>query len=209
MNSPFYSAAAATFLALAPIVNPLGNLAVFVALTEASGPAEQRSMAWKAGRNVVLILGAFLFIGRFLLHFFGISLPVLRVAGGLIVGQTAWRMVTGRAELNEAEHSEAVEKEDISLVPLAMPVLAGPGAIGVVIALAAHDSRWSAYAGHLAGVVAIGFVTALVLRMGDPMAKRLGHNGAGVLNRISGLLILAIAVQLVANGVLRIAAGGA
>jgi multiple antibiotic resistance protein len=165
-------------------------------------------MAWKAGRNVVLILGAFLFVGRFLLHFFGISLPVLRIAGGLIVSQTAWRMVTGRAELNEAEHSEAVEKEDVSLVPLAMPVLAGPGAIGVVIALAAHDSHWSAYAGHLLGVIAIGLVTALVLRMGDPMAKRLGHNGAGVLNRISGLLILAIAVQLVTNGVLQIAVGG-
>ncbi|MDQ4145971.1 MAG: MarC family protein [Actinomycetota bacterium] len=204
MPREFASAAAATFLALLPIVNPVGNLPLFVALSSEASEAERRSIAWKASRNVILILGTFLLIGRFLLHFFGISLPVLRVAGGLIVGHTAWRMVTGRGELSEAEHTEAVGKESISLVPLAIPILAGPGAIGVVIALSAHMSHWSAYIGHLLGVTAVGLAIALVLRMGEPMARRLGHNRVGVLNRLSGLLILAIAVQLVADGAVRI-----
>jgi multiple antibiotic resistance protein len=203
----FFTAAVSTFLALLPIVNPLGNLPIFVALTSGATEAGQRSIAWKVGWNVIWILGAFLVFGRFLLHFFGISLPVLRVAGGLVVGYTAWRMVTGQAELTEAEHAEAVGKDEISLVPLAMPVLAGPGAIGVVIALSAHVSHWSSYVGHLLGIVGMGLVTWLVLRMGEPAAKRLGRNGVGVLNRFSGLLILAIAVQLVADGTLRIARG--
>jgi multiple antibiotic resistance protein len=201
------SAAAATFLSLFPIVNPIGALPVFVGLTAQSSEGDKRRIVTRSTFSVAVILSVFLFVGRFLLHFFGISLPVLQIAGGLVVGHTAWNMVAGQPSLSPAEHEEAGQKDDISLTPLAMPILAGPGAIGVVIALSAHVSDWSAYPGYVLGIMAIAVVTYLVLRLGEGLSERLGRTGIGVLNRTFGFLILAIAVQLVAKGVLGIAAG--
>src|SRR5260370_16385694 len=99
--------------------------------------------------SVLAIRVVFLFFGRFVLSFFGISLPVLKIAGGLIVANTAWGMVTSTSRLTVAETEEAPDKEDISLTPLAMPLLSGPGAIGVVMALAAHADNWLSYFGLL------------------------------------------------------------
>ena len=143
----------------------------------------------------------FLFFGRFVLYFFGISLPVLKIAGGLIVANTAWGMVTSTARITPAESDEASTKEDISLTPLAMPLLSGPGAIGVVMALAASVDHWLAYVGMVIGIAAVAITFYLFLWMGGPLVRRLGPGAIGAINRIFGFLILAIAVQLVWNGV--------
>src|ERR1700747_3244625 len=132
------ASAAATFLALFPIVDPFGGIPIFFTMTSAWTPQDRRNTALKTGIWVFVILVTFLFFGRFVLYFFGISLPVLKIAGGLIVANTAWGMVTSTARITRAENDEASTKEDISLTPLAMPLLSGPGAIGVVMALAAH-----------------------------------------------------------------------
>jgi multiple antibiotic resistance protein len=142
-----------------------------------------------------------LFFGRFVLYFFGISLPVLKIAGGLIVANTAWGMVTSSARMTTAETDEASTKEDISLTPLAMPLLSGPGAIGVVMALAAHVDNLSAYLGMVIGIAAVALSVFLFLCMGGPLVRRLGPGAVGAINRIFGFLILAIAVQLVWDGV--------
>ena len=86
--------AAATFLALFPIVDPFGGIPIFFTMTSSWTPEDRRRTAWKTGIWVFVILVTFLFFGRFVLHFFGISLPVLKIAGGLIVANTAWGMVT-------------------------------------------------------------------------------------------------------------------
>jgi multiple antibiotic resistance protein len=115
------SAATATFLALFPIVNPLGGIPLFFSLT-ADFPAEERHRtAVKTAIYVIAILVIFMLVGRFVLNFFGISLPVLKIAGGLIVANTAWGMVTGSSRMTTAESSEALTKEDISLTPMACP----------------------------------------------------------------------------------------
>lgn len=150
---------------------------------------------------VFLILVTFLFFGRFVLSFFGISLPVLKIAGGLIVANTAWGMVTSTARITPAESHEAESKEDISLTPLAMPLLSGPGAIGVVMALAAHVENASAYLGMVFGIAAVAVSVSLFLCMGGPLVRRLGPSAVGAINKIFGFLILAIAVQLVWDGV--------
>jgi len=142
----------------------------------------------------------FLFFGRFVLILFGISLPVLRIAGGLIVANTAWSMVTGNSRMTAAESNEASTKEDISLTPMAMPMLSGPGSIGVVMGLSA-DAGTVSYLGIVIGIVALGFVVYLFLRLGGPLVKRLGPGAAGAINRIFGFLLLAIAVQLVCDGI--------
>jgi MarC family membrane protein len=194
------SAAVATFLALFPIVNPFGAIPIFFTLTGDFPPAERKQTALKTAIYVIIILVVFLFFGRFVLILFGISLPVLRIAGGLIVANTAWSMVTGNSRMTPAESNEASTKEDISLTPMAMPMLSGPGSIGVVMGLSA-DAGTVSYLGIVLGIVALGLVVYLFLRLGGPLVKRLGPGAAGAINRIFGFLLLAIAVQLVCDGI--------
>jgi multiple antibiotic resistance protein len=195
------ASAAATFLALFPIVDPFGGIPIFYSLTSSWPAKERRRTALKTALYVFGILVVFLFFGRFVLYFFGISLPVLKIAGGLIVANTAWGMVTSTARMTTAETDEASTKEDISLTPLAMPLLSGPGAIGVVMALAAHVDNRLAYLGMVIGIGAVALSVYLFLCMGGPLVRRLGPGTVGAINRIFGFLILAIAVQLVWDGV--------
>jgi len=195
------SAALATFLALFPIVNPFGAIPIFFALTDTFAPADRSRTALKTALYVIAILVVFLFFGRFVLILFGISLPVLKIAGGLIVANTAWSMVTGDSRLTVAESNEATTKEDISLTPMAMPMLSGPGSIGVVMGLAADASGTVSYLGMVIGIAALGLIVYLFLQLGGPLVKRLGPGAAGAINRIFGFLLLAIAVQLVWDGI--------
>jgi multiple antibiotic resistance protein len=192
--------ALATFLALFPIVDPFGGIPIFFSMTSGWTPQDRSRTALKTGVWVFVILVTFLFFGRFVLLFFGISLPVLKIAGGLIVANTAWGMVTSTARISPAESHEAESKEDISLTPLAMPLMSGPGAIGVVMALAAHVDNWSAYIGMVIGIAAVALSVTLFFCMGGPLVRRLGPGAVGAINKIFGFLILAIAVQLVWNG---------
>jgi multiple antibiotic resistance protein len=195
------SAASATFLALFPIVNPFGGVPLFFSLTSDFSAADRRRSALKTGLYVTAILIFFMFFGRFVLNFFGISLPVLKIAGGLIVANTAWGMVTGSSRITSDESAEASIKEDISLTPMAMPMLSGPGSIGVVMGLAAHADSMTAYVGMVVGIIAVGLIVYMFLCLGGPLVKRLGPGATGAINRIFGFLILAIAVQLVWDGI--------
>ena len=195
------TAATATFLALFPIVNPFGGIPMFFSLTANFSREERRRTALRTSFYVIAILVTFMLFGRFVLNFFGISLPVLKIAGGLIVANTAWGMVTATSRITHEESSEALTKEDISLTPMAMPMLSGPGSIGVVMGLAAHASGMMAYAGMIIGILGVGLVVFLLLFMGGPLVKRLGPSAVGAITRIFGFLILAIAVQLVWDGV--------
>jgi len=194
-------AASATFLALFPIVNPSGGVPLFFSLTSTFSAGERNRTALKSGIYVTVILIFFMFLGRFVLVFFGISLPVLKIAGGLIVANTAWGMVTASSRITGAESHEASTKEDIALTPMAIPILSGPGSIGVVMGLAADADSKVAYLGMVIAIVAIGLAVYLFLRLGGPLVERLGPCTTGAITRIFGFLLLAIAVQLVWDGV--------
>lgn len=194
-------AATATFLALFPIVNPFGAVPLFFTMTAGFTPRDRNRTALKTAVYVLWILVIFMFFGRFVLNFFGISLPVLKIAGGLIVANTAWGMVTAGNRLTTAESDEATTKEDISLTPMAMPILSGPGSIGVVMGLAAHVDSLTAYLGMVIGIGALAMSVYLFLRLGGPLVARLGPSAVGAISRIFGFLILAIAVQLIWDGV--------
>jgi len=195
------TAAIATFLALFPIVNPFGGIPLFFSLTSNFTREERSQTARRTSLYVIAILVTFMLVGRFVLSFFGISLPVLKIAGGLIVANTAWGMVTASSRMTSEESSEALTKEDISLTPMAMPMLSGPGSIGVVMGLAAHASGFLAYVGMLIGIALVGLTVYLLLCTGGPMVKRLGPSAMGAITRIFGFLILSIAVQLVWDGI--------
>jgi multiple antibiotic resistance protein len=173
------SAAGATFLALFPIVNPLGGIPMFFTLTTGYPGKDRDKAALKTAFYVLAILAVFMMFGRFVLHFFGISLPVLNIAGGLIVANTAWGMVTSSSRVTVAESDEAMTKEDISLTPMAMPMLSGPGSIGVVMGLAAHADSMVSYLGMLIGIGLIALSVYLLLRLGGPLVNRLGPSAMG------------------------------
>jgi len=122
-------------------------------------------------------------------------------AGGLIVAHTAWGMVTASARITPAETDEAAEKNDISLTPMAMPMLSGPGSIGVVMGLAAHADSLTTYAGMVIGIAALALSVYLFLRLGGPLVAKLGPGAVAGITRIFGFLIFAVAVQLVWDGV--------
>jgi len=194
------SAAVAAFLALFPIVNPFGGVPLFFALTADFPAAERNRTALKTALYVFSILVVFMFFGRFVLNFFGISLPVLKVAGGLIVAHTAWGMVTASTRMTPAETDEAAGKSDISLTPMAMPILSGPGSIGVVMGLAANAESMVTYLGLVIGIAALALSVFLFLRLGGPLVARLGPGAVAGITRIFGFLIFAVAVQLVWDG---------
>ncbi len=191
----------ATFVALFPIANPIGAVPLFYSLTAVDSPAYRQEQARWTALNTTGVLMVFLLGGKFILDFFGISLGVLRIAGGLIVGHTAWEMVTARERLSAGESTEAADKADISFTPMAVPMLSGPGAIGITIGLAERATQWSDYLGCLAGIAGLGLSVYLSLVLGEPLIKMLGKTGVGALNRVLGFLTLAIAVQFVAEGV--------
>lgn len=207
--NPVISYAIGTFLALFPIANPVGAIPIFYSLTATSTPPYRHQQARQTAINVIMVLAVFLVAGSLILKFFGISLGVLRIAGGLLVAHTAWEMVTARQRLTPSEHSEAQDKEDISFTPMAVPMISGPGAIGVVISQAANITQWVDYIGCLLGIAALGILLYLFLALGEPLIKLLGRNGVGALNRVLGFFILAIAVQLIANGTFELLKGAA
>jgi multiple antibiotic resistance protein len=193
--------------ALFPIMNPIGALPAFVGLTEGDDPAHRRSQGRRASIYAGALLVVFAIVGRPILHGLGIGLPALQIAGGLIVGHSAYGMVVNSPQLTEHERAHGTAKADVSFTPLAMPLLAGPGAIGIVIGLAGRSDGTAPIAGIVIGCVLMALLVAVVFRVGEPLLERLGPTGIGAMSRIFGFLILAIAVELIAHGILAIAPG--
>lgn len=191
----------AAFVALIPITNPFGGLAAFAGLTASMPPKSAHAQAWKTGIYVGAILVVFAVVGTFLLSFLGIGLPALQVAGGLVVMHSGFGMISAKPQLSDPEKQGAAVQTDVSFSPMALPLVAGPGAIGVVIAMSARHSSWDARLGVVLACVAIAVLVALLLRYGTPLVDKLGPAGIGALTRIMGFLILAIGVELALHGV--------
>ncbi len=152
--------------------------------------------------NAVVVLGVFFLVGRFILDFFGISLGVLQIAGGMLVGRTAWQMISAHLPENAPQNLETDHIPNISLIPMAIPIVSGPGAIGMAIALAAQNESWWDYLGNLLGIGLLGATLYLCLALGEPLVKVLGKSGLKAFNQVLGFFILAIAIQLIADGTL-------
>lgn len=189
------------FSVLFPLINPIGGVPAFSGLTAHDTPDFRKQQARKISVNVFIILITFLLIGKLLLELFGISLGVLEIAGGLIVANTGWQMVNSKAD-DEKQNASKVENVDISFMPMAMPILSGPGAIGAVIGMSTNAKHAEDYIGFVIGIFLIGLVTYLFLILSIPLMKKLGSKGINVLTRMMGFFILAIAVNLVYKGII-------
>ena len=156
---------------------------------------------------MVLILVSFLVGGSFIMSFFGISIPGIRVAGGLMVagiGLGMLRPARATAE-SEKERAEARAKRDISFTPLAMPQLSGPGSIAVTVGFTSLATHWLDYVAITLGILVVALVSYITLRLSTSIVRIIGVNGMSAVTKIMGFLLLCVGVQFVVNGVIAIA----
>jgi multiple antibiotic resistance protein len=198
-----------TFIGLLPIINPLSAGPTFLAITAGDSEARRREQARKGCFYMVAILVSFLIGGTFIMNFFGISIPGLRIAGGILLTGIGMDMLLARKAAaqseDEAERAAALKKPDISFSPLAMPMLSGPGSIAVTLGFTSLATDWLDYAAIIAGIVCVALLTYVVLRLSSRMVEFIGPVGVNAMTKIMGFLIMCMGVQFVVNGILGIA----
>jgi multiple antibiotic resistance protein len=197
-----------TFIGLLPIINPLAAAPTFLAITEGDSNARRREQARKGCFYMVGILVSFLIGGTFIMNFFGISIPGLRIAGGILmtgIGMTMLATQKSSATTDAEEREAARKKVDISFSPLAMPMLSGPGSIAVTLGFTSLATNWTDYLAIIAGIVCVALLTYLTLRLSGKIVGLIGPVGVNAMTKIMGFLIMCIGVQFVVNGVLGIA----
>lgn len=196
-----------TFGLVFAIVDPFGYVPIFISMTSRDTEERRRWMLKRACLTAGLVLGLFTIFGNHILGFFGISIPALQITGGillLVIGLEMLKVFPFGEKLSSAEKSEGEEKEDISIIPLAIPMLSGPAAIATVIVLGSETDSYFDYVAILSSIAATLFITFLTLRSAGRILKLLGVTGLNVVTRVMGLLLSAMAVQFVINGYLTI-----
>ena len=195
--------------ALLPIVNPLSAVGLVVTITANLTPTERHEQIKRACIYMFFILTAFLVAGGLIMNFFGISIPGLRIAGGLIVSYLGFRMLFPEPlPLSRQEQAEAVQKQDISFTPLAMPSLSGPGSIAVVIGVSSTAQQSEhVIINHVLvaiGIAITAIISFVVLKAATRLDRILGATGMNAIARIMGFLLICIGVQFVINGIVDI-----
>lgn len=191
------------FISLFSILNPLSAVPIFVSLTADLGAFERRRLTRDAAFTVFIVLVVSYGAGESLLKFFGISVASLRVAGGLVIFGMAWSMLQAKMSLAKQTPEEAEEagsRTHLAIMPLAMPILAGPGTISLMIIAAGHSRGIQGHLVVLAASVAVTLLTWLILTAANPIAGFLGKTGMNVATRIMGLILAATAVEFIATG---------
>ncbi|MFA5627626.1 MAG: YchE family NAAT transporter [Thiohalomonadaceae bacterium] len=198
------------FASLLAIVNPIGATPVFIGLTEGMSAYRRRNTALMAATSVGVVLLLALFVGESILNFFGITIASFRVGGGILILLIAISMMHAKispAQQTEEEAQDAADKESVAVVPLAIPLMAGPGAISTTIVYTARSPDIMHHLVLALEIILVACLIWLVLRLAPLLARRLGRIGINVLTRIMGLILAAIAVEFMASGLRQLLPG--
>lgn len=198
------------FLALFPIVNPFGTAPLFLGMTPGYSSQSRTSLARSVSINGFILLVVSMLIGSYILAFFGISLPVVQVGGGLVVSASGWRLLHQTAERRDGDSRAAAQKREsnlkaIAFYPLTMPLTVGPGSISVALTLGANFS-YGKFPGVLplgaavAGIGAVAVSIYLSYRSAERLERLLGETGSNILTRLSSFILLCIGIQIFVNG---------
>ncbi len=193
-------------LSLLTILTPFSVLPVYVTLTTDMPEGQRRRSLVRTLMAVLITLLFFQWTGSYVFRFLGIELPSFQIAGGMIIASIAWSMLhanPSRIQRTKTEDEESMEREDFSVVPLAIPMISGPGAITTVMLLSQQEQ-------HLTGDLTLSLLILLstlilypVFRYAHPLLKKLGVTGMRIMTRIMGMILLAIAVEFVVRGIIR------
>lgn len=213
MSSEALDAFVLVYAALFPIVDPLGGAPLFLGLTRKYSPAVQRAIAWRVGLSSFGLLVGSLLIGSHVLSLFGLTLPVMRIAGGFVVAAMGWRLLNAQdnpVETVPPDRAGAEERGALQLAfyPITMPLTVGPGSIATAIALGSNrtlgtqplSALLAQGTGALAGLAAISLTIYLCYRYAGQMMRLLGPSGTSILTRLSAFLVFCIGIQIVWNG---------
>ncbi|HYE25226.1 MAG TPA: MarC family protein [Clostridia bacterium] len=188
------------------LVDPFAAIPPFLAMTSGADSKSRRRMAKRASWTCFIVLTAFALAGGSIFKVFGITLPAFEIAGGLILLLIGLDMLQARRSTQEgaSETEEGLHKEDVGITPMGIPMLAGPGAISTVMVLMGASPTWT-HAIPMVGAIALtAWVSFRILAAADRVRAQLGESGIRMMMRIMGLLLAAIAVQFVINGLGRL-----
>ena len=195
--------AVVSFTSLIAIVNPLGAIPMFVAMTASYTPEHRRATLRRAIATALVLLFAFTLVGTLILRFFGITTEAFQIAGGIIFFGIGWDMLQARrsrVKTTPEEEDEGAHKEDVGIIPLGIPLLAGPGAITTVIALNGQADSVGESAMVYLGIVVTLVLTWVTLTAAPFFTRRMGQTGMNVFTRLMGLIVTVIGAQFVING---------
>lgn len=190
-------------LSLLVIVDPVGLAPIFISIAGDRSESERRRIASRAVVVAAFILLGFAAVGEPLLAYLGVSIDALRIAGGILLFKLAFDMILGHRERQTRdEEIEATHREDITIFPLAIPLMAGPGAFATVLVLVADAEGDFELLGIVAGaIIAVLILSWFSLRLSAKVTDALGTTGVNVITRVLGIILASLAVQLVADGV--------
>ena len=191
-----------SFISLLALINPVGAVPFFLSLTAQQTDAERRRTIRIASVSVFCVITVTTLLGQQIIDFFGISVGSLEVGGGIIMLLMAINMLNaqiGNTRSTPEERHEAELKDNIAVVPLAIPLLTGPGSISTVIIYAANSHHWYERAG-LVAIGAVPFLCFVAMRLAEPIANWIGRTGINIATRLMGLMLSALAVEFIVNG---------
>lgn len=196
------------FAALLSIMNPLGTVPIFVGLTQEYEKAERSKTALITALNTFVILGISFFSGKYILQFFGISIDSLRIAGGLIIVTSGFALLTGsftkHKGMDKKVKKDAFEREGVALTPLAIPMLAGPGSISLLISTFEAYDTFTDKATALIAVFAVCVATFLILKCAHYIVEVLGASGINAISRIIGFIVIAIGIEYISSSIVNV-----
>src|SRR5579859_5077702 len=185
------------------LVDPFAALPAFLVIAAGADDRERHRLAIKASATCFVVLTAFAVAGSMIFHFFGITLPAFEIAGGIILLLTGLEMLQARrsgTHETPGDTAEGAAKEDAGIIPLGMPMLAGPGAISTVMVLTGPSPNWWHIFTIFVAIAVTSLTSYLILSAADRVRQFLGETGIRILMRLMGLLLTAIAVQFIVNG---------
>ena len=192
-----------SFISLLALINPVGAVPFFLSLTAQQTDDERRRTIRIASVSVFCVITVTTLLGQQIIDFFGISVGSLEVGGGIIMLLMAISMLNaqaGNTRSTPEERHEAEQKDNIAVVPLAIPLLTGPGSISTVIIYAANSRHWYERAGLVAIGAALACLCFVAMRLAEPIANWIGRTGINIATLLMGLMLSALAVEFIVNG---------
>jgi MarC family membrane protein len=199
------------FAALFSVLNPIGTVPIFVGLTQHDEKKERSRISLWTAINVFIILMVSYFIGQYVLTFFGISIDALRIAGGLIIVSSGFSLLSGKFSkkrgINKKIETDIQNRNDIALTPLAIPMLAGPGSISLLIAFYQEHHKPEEIIIASLAILLVAIAIFIILRSAHYLAKILGASGIVAISRIIGFIVVAIGIQYIVSSIVNIIKG--
>lgn len=193
------------FIGLFAVTNPVGSLPIFMSMTSNQYEAERQKTMLVTSTAIGVVLLTSLFVGQVLLNFFSISINSFRIAGGLLVISIAMTMISGKLGEEKQNKEERAtnfsENESIAVVPLAMPLIAGPGAISSTIVWASRYNSWIDWLGFAIAILIFSLMCYAIFRSGPMIMKYLGKTGSNVVTRIMGLILMSLGIEICVAGI--------